>query len=62
MSASADMKLSESIRGRSEDFLEAKCLVGDICTRNRKKKKKKKTGAQTQKYGTNLIRFKLVQT
>ena len=42
-----DLQLSESIRGRLEDFLEAECLVGDNCISEHKKKKKKK---EVQKY------------
>ena len=64
MSALANMKLLESVRGRLEDFLQAECLVGDICTRKHKtgkKKKNKKKGAKTQKQSTNLISFELVQ-
>ena len=29
MSASTDLKLSESVRARLEDFLDAECLVGE---------------------------------
>ena len=59
MSASADMKLSEYVRGRLEDFLEAECLVEDICTHDyqaREKQvqntKKKKTKQKNKKKKT----------
>ena len=58
MSTSVDMKLSEFVRGRLEDFLEAECFVGDICTRKQKTEKNK---CKPQKHITNLIRFKLDQ-
>ena len=58
MSASVDMKLSESVHGRLEDLLEVECLVGDICTRKHKTKQNK---CKNTKQSTNLIRFKLVQ-
>ena len=74
MSASADMKLSESVRGPLEVLLRVECLVGDICTgkhktwkRKKKKEKTKKTKKtktkkqKKQKQSTNLISFKLVQ-
>ena len=32
MSASTDLKLSESVRAHLEDFLDAECFVGDIYT------------------------------
>ena len=43
MSASIVQKLSESVRGRFENFLVAECLVGDIC-----KDRHKATSAKTQ--------------
>ena len=38
--ASMDLKLSESMRGHLEDFLEVECLVGDICTSKHTTKKR----------------------
>ena len=49
MSTSMLLKFSESVRGRFEDFLEAECLVGDICTDRHtaeKQAQKHKTGTQ----------------
>jgi len=39
MFASVDLKFSEFVRGRFEDFLEAECLVGDIYTNRHKAKR-----------------------
>ena len=36
-----DLKLLESVRGCLDDFLEAKCLVVDICTREHTTERKK---------------------
>ena len=60
ISASADLKLSESVRAHLEDdLLEAACLIGDICTKEHRTEKKQ---VQKHKHRTqNLIRFKLVQ-
>ena len=33
------LKFSESVNGRFKDFLEAECLVGDICTNRHKAEK-----------------------
>ena len=57
MSASMDLKLSEFVCGCLEDFLEAECLVGDICTN---KHTTEKTSAKTQNTNINLISVKLV--
>ena len=57
MSASMLLKFYESVRGRFKDFLEAECLVGDICTNRHKAEE------QVQKHknkNTNLISVKLV--
>ena len=52
-----DLKLTESVRGRLEDFLEAECLVGNICTKNHKIEK---PSAKTPNKNINLISVKLV--
>ena len=57
MSASMDLKLTEFVRGRLEDFLEAECLVGNICTKNHKIEK---PSAKTPNKNINLISVKLV--
>ena len=57
MSASMDLKLSEPVHGRLEDFLETKCLVEDICTYKHKAEEKK---CKPQNTNTNLISVKLV--
>ena len=60
ISASADLKFSESIRERFVDFLVAECLVGDICTNITENKTQKQVHRHKDKT-QNLIRFKLVQ-
>ena len=52
-----ELKLSESVQGCLEDFLEVECLVGDICTYNHKTEKHK---CKPQNTNTNLISVKLV--
>ena len=53
MFASIDLKLSESVRARLEDFLDAECLVGDIYTCIERIEKGNRC--------TNMISFMLVQ-
>ena len=43
-----DLKFSESVRGRLEDFLEVECLVGDICTRKNTTKRNKCKNTKTE--------------
>ena len=49
-----DLKLLESVQGCLDDFLEAECLLGDICTR-------KHTTERNTCKNTKLISVKLVQ-
>ena len=48
--ASMNLKLSESVHGCLEDFLEVECLVGDICTsKHTTEKRSAETHKQEQK-------------